>query len=126
MADTEKLQTLDVFIANEQDSIKWSLILAFGLFLIGLAASTYVYWLSSSSAEATATDTKLSLEAMVKYISAIPVLAGAFISGFPIKDYFTKKNRITFCKFLRVAYESPPVPEEIDKRFWTLVDKNLG
>lgn len=115
MNEQGKVETLDKLIGNERGAIKWSLISAIGLFAIGVIISIIVYRLSDRSSDS-----------LSNAIKAIPALFTAFLAGFPIKEYFAKKNRITSCEFLRIAYKSPPVPQETDKRFWTLVDKSLG
>jgi hypothetical protein len=122
-----KVETLDSLIRNEQGFIKMSLIQAIIPFIIGMTATILLLiWALSDknqSAESSA------LQETTKALSAIPGLLVTAYSIFSIKDYFSRKNRITCCKFLRVAYESSEdgnVPAEIEQRFWSLLDKSLA
>jgi len=108
-----KIETLDGFIKNDQDLIKWSAISSIGLFVIGISASGLIYLITQSSAD------------LVKLISAIPGLAGTLVSGILAKEYFDKRKRIISCQLFRKAYSTPPAPEQIDQRFWKLVDDSL-
>ena len=129
MDENGKVETLDSLINNERGSIRWSLISAIGLFVIGVVISVVIYYITlqpEGSADTLKGSTDLArsnTDALSKLLLGIPPLVTAFTAGFPIKDYFAKKNKITFCQFLKIAYKSPPVPVEIDKRFWTLMDK---
>jgi len=127
MKDKVKAQTLDTFINNEQGSIKWSLIYAVGLCVIGVVTSAFIYLKVTSGVTPDTKEGVQTLNDSFKlFVSALPAAVTTLGSLFPFKEYFAKKNKITSCKFLRTAYDSPPVGEEIDKRFWLIIDKNLG
>lgn len=117
----DKVEILDKLIADERGSIKLSLIVALGVFVIGVIISTVIYFLSLSPEP-----TKPPNEALSKYILAIPPLVTTFLTGFPLKEYLAQRKRITYGRILQTAYQSPPVPEEIEKRFWTFMDKTAG
>ena len=127
MEDEVKAQTLDTFITNEQSSIKWSLVYAIGLCAIGFVVSVLIYWKTTTGINMDTKDgVQVSNDSFKLLVSAIPTAVTTFGSLFPFKEYVAKKNRIASCKFLRLAYNSPPVGEEVDRRFWLLVDKGLS
>jgi len=124
-----KIETLNSLIANERGFIRWSIIQATVPLLIGLAASGLLAYLAFAKGEVSI------LGETAKWLTAIPGLLGTAYGVFSIKDYFARKNRIISFQFLRIQYESSvsnPMPEdnsvlqEIDKRFWMLLDKNLA
>lgn len=119
MTDQGKLDTLNKLIENDRGSIKWNLISAISLFVIGLVISSLIYYLSQPETIAQNHDQ------LTKYLLGIPALVTTLLSSFPIKEYFTKKNRIVALEYIGVAFKTPPVNEEIGKRFEKILDSSL-
>jgi hypothetical protein len=125
MDDQGIIDTLDKLIESDRKLIKWSLISAIGLFIIGLVVSTVILFISLPSPE-TQDAAKTESEVWSKYLFAIPPLFTTFLTTFPIKEYFAKKRRITTFELLQQAYKSPPVSEKIEERFLKVLDGTLA
>lgn len=133
MDDAVKAQNLDFYIEGEKGSIKWNLILAIFLFIAGSAMTVFIYLDATSSISNISPDdlAKLSVDKRIeltssplqKFLSAIPVLLGGLASLFPVNSYFSRKERINSCKILQNAYKSPPVPEEVNEIYWSIIGK---
>ena len=121
-----KVEVLDKLIADERGSIRLSLIVALGVFVIGLAISTVIYFLASAPPENAGQAGKSPTEALSTYLLAIPPLVTTLLTGFPLKEYLAQRKRISYGQILQAAYQSPPVEEEVEKRFWTFMDKAAG
>jgi hypothetical protein len=131
MDSNGKVETLNSLILNERGFVKWSIVQATVPLVIGLTASGVVAFLAFSSTQGLS-----GLGETAKYASTIPGLLTTAYGVFSFKDYYARKNRITSFQFLKIQYESAladnqnqadtTVMQEIDKRFWMLLDKNLG
>lgn len=125
MGDQEKIEILDKLLADERGSIKLSLVAALGVFFIGAIISTIIYIISLPAVRSAETHPS-EIAALKEYMLAIPPLITTFLTGFPLKEYLIHKKRITYGRILRDAYQSPPVLEKIEERFWTFMDKTTS
>lgn len=115
-----KILTLTKLIENEKGVARWSQIISFSSILLGLTLSGYIYFLSLPDSELPS-----RIEEILQIVFAIPAFIGIGITIITSNKYFAGKKFITSCEYLQIAYSTPPVPEEIDEQFMSLVDKYL-
>lgn len=107
-------------IQRQRTAAKWYLILAIAIFGVGILVAIV--------SAMTQTDDKSNW---------IVTLGGSFIStlsGFPIKEIVANRNKEAALGFLQMEFkrldgkedaESAALMDELDKRFWEIIDKNL-
>lgn len=118
-----RISLLERAIGTEQRAIRSQKILALAVAATGLIAAALVQIFSGPA-----------LSDQYKWILS---LSATFIStgaGFPLKDIYAKRNKITVLTFLLEEYEAwqgnpgaaeAKHAEELEKRFWQFFDKSL-
>ena len=116
-----KISLLERAASIERSAIRTSFKIALAVFAAGLIGAFLVHKLAPDALG----NAKLALTVCTGF--------GSFLSGIPIKDVATKRLKIELLSYLKGEYEyfqaSPVADEqrlsEIEKRFWTLFDKNI-
>ena len=114
-----KIQLLEQAVVSEKGLIRFSLLLAILVLFFSVGGAVVVNKLTPDS---------------VKLPLTISTALVSFASGFPLKDLYSRKNKIVFLNFLKTQYQqiqnNPSLSDELqmtelEKRFWTLCDKNM-
>jgi hypothetical protein len=116
-----QISLLDRAAAIERNAIRTSFKIAVAVFAAGLIGA----FLVNRFAPLELGSAKFALTACTGL--------GSFLSGIPIKDVATKRLKIELLSYLKSEYEyfqTSPAPDpqrlsEVEKRFWTVFDKNI-
>ena len=116
-----QISLLDRAASIERSAIRTSFRIAVAVFAAGVIGAFLVNRFAPSELGS------------AKFALTVCTGLGSFLSGIPIKDVATKRLKIELLSYLKSEYEyfqASPVPDpqrlsEIEKRFWTVFDKNI-
>ena len=116
-----KIKLLERATLISRGEIRTSFVIAFVVFVAGIVGALFVHKLAPAEL------------GTAKFALTVCTGFGSFLSGFPIKDVFSKRLRIEALSYLISEYEdfqSAPSADqqrmsEIEKRFWGLIDKTV-
>ncbi|MBI3078709.1 MAG: hypothetical protein HYY85_17265 [Deltaproteobacteria bacterium] len=115
---------LNQAIASQRAALRFHVGLASGVVVLGLGAIVLVHLLAGS--------------VIPDNLKWLLTLGGTFfstLSGLPLKDIISRKDKVAALIFLRQEFErlqgsAAPADaqqfERLEQRFWQFVDKNLG